>query len=61
MSRIELDDLDRGSVERARQALADSESADWAQAGTSDLLSQIGHLQAVVGILLRVIDQTNRP
>jgi hypothetical protein len=56
MSRIELDALDRGSVERARQTLAASEQVDFGHATEAELLSLVGSLQAQVGILLRVID-----
>jgi hypothetical protein len=56
VSRIELDALDRGSVERARQTLADSQAVDFGHATDTELLSLIGSLQAQVGILLRVID-----
>ena len=61
VSRIELDDLDRGSVERVREALAESQNVDFGHASDVDLLSLVGALQAQVDILLRVIDGGERP
>lgn len=60
MSRIELDDYERGVVERARETLAASE-AMWttdAPEGRSsqDMAGMLGRLEVVVSGLLHIID-----
>jgi hypothetical protein len=47
---------DRGTVERAREVLAASLAADFGRADRTDLLVDIGRLQAAVQLLLNVID-----
>ncbi|MBQ0985145.1 hypothetical protein KBZ10_11555 [Streptomyces sp. F63] len=54
MSRIELDDSDRRTVERAREALAASE-AMWTS-GERDVARMLGRLEVVVSELLHIVD-----
>lgn len=56
MARIELDEQDCGSVQRAREALAKSEAMDTGAATVTDLLMDIGRLRAALGIVLRIVD-----
>lgn len=56
MSRIELDEQDRGSVDRVRDVLAKSEQLDCGVESRLELLADIGRLQAAVDILLRILD-----
>ncbi|MBD9721944.1 hypothetical protein PV755_09390 [Streptomyces caniscabiei] len=64
MSRIELDDRDRGEVERARRLLKANEPEARPEGEAAVKVWQadrVGKLLAAVDILLRVIDGGERP
>lgn len=54
MSRIELDAIDRGSVKRARELLAQAETFD--DSNPTKLALALGDALGAVDILLRVLD-----
>lgn len=60
MSRIELDALDRGSVEWACEALTESKAFDFGTAANTDVLLLVGRLQVNLEILLRILDGGER-
>ncbi|OEV03808.1 hypothetical protein AN219_37660 [Streptomyces nanshensis] len=59
-SRIELDSVDRASVESVRRRLAEMDERGVGELDMGGLLSMVGRLQALVDALLAVIDGPSR-
>jgi hypothetical protein len=56
MSRVELDEADRGSVDRVRERVSRDHQVDTGTASRTELLRMLGDAWGAVDILLRVID-----
>lgn len=55
LSRVQLDAIDRATVQRARQILADAKTVDFTD--TIAICRALGRLEAITGAVLDVLDR----